>query len=365
MTFKPQSLDEALEKIEKVREIRQGKFYLRDDTITLSHGSGGKATHNLIEGIMGAIFSNPVLDRMDDSAVLPLNDSENRLAFTTDSYVVSPIFFPGGNIGELAVNGTVNDLAVSGATPQWISVALILEEGLAITDLKRIIESMQVAADQAGVQVVTGDTKVVSQGQADKIFINTAGVGLFRREVELSSLNAQPGDKVLLSGPIGDHGIAVMLAREALDIEADIVSDTAPLNGLIDGLFEATTEVRCLKDATRGGVATALNEIALNSNVAIAINETSIPIRPAVSGACEILGLDPLTIANEGRLIAVVSEAQAELALQALQKHPQGTEAVILGEVLPDPAGMVFLRTAIGGTRVLDMLVGDPLPRIC
>ena len=365
MTFNPQSLDEALEKIKKVHQVRQGKFYLRDDTITMSHGSGGKATHNLVEGIMGAAFSNPLLDRMDDSAVLPIDGTNARLAFTTDSYVVSPIFFPGGNIGELAVNGTVNDLAVSGAEPLWLSVSLILEEGLSIDDLKHIINSLQAAARQAGVQIVTGDTKVVNQGQADKIFINTAGVGVFRKAVDISSLNAQPGDKVLLSGPVGDHGIAIMLAREALDIEADIVSDTAPLNGLIAQLLEATTEVRCLKDATRGGLATALNEIALNSSVAIAINEKDVPIRPAVVGACEILGIDPLTIANEGRLVAIVAAEAADAALAAMQSHPQGIEARVIGEVLSEPAGMVFLRTGIGGTRVLDMLVGDPLPRIC
>lgn len=365
MTFKPQTLDEALKKIEKASQVRRGKFYLRDETITLSHGSGGKATHNLIEGIMGTIFSNPLLDRMDDSAELPLQSADARLAFTTDSYVVSPIFFPGGNIGELAVNGTVNDLAVSGATPQWLSVGLILEEGLPIADLRRIIQSMQAAAEQAGVQIVTGDTKVVNQGQADKIFINTAGVGVFRRAANISSLNARPGDKILLSGPVGDHGIAIMLAREALELEADISSDTAPLNGLIDRLFEATGAVRCLKDPTRGGLATALNEIALNSNVGLAINEAHIPVRPAVAGACEILGLDPLTIANEGKLLAIVAPKAADAALAALRSHPLGAQACLIGEVLAEPPGLVFMRTGLGGTRVLDMLVGDPLPRIC
>jgi hydrogenase expression/formation protein HypE len=365
MIFTPQTLDEALEKIEKVRQVRQGKFYLRDETITISHGSGGKATHNLISGIMATAFSNPILDRMDDSAVLPIAGTDVRLAFTTDSYVISPIFFPGGDIGQLAVHGTVNDLAVSGAEPLWLSVSLILEEGLTIEELKRIIFSMQAAAEAAGVQIVTGDTKVVNRGQADRIFINTAGVGVFRRPVDISALNARPGDKVLVSGPIGDHGIAVMLAREALEIEADIVSDTAPLNGLIARLFEATSKVHCLKDPTRGGVATALNEIALSSNVAIAITEKEIPVRPEVMGACEILGIDPLTIANEGRLLAIVAPEAAEAALAALRSHPLGAEAKIIGEVLPDPPGMVFLRTGIGGTRVLDMLVGDPLPRIC
>jgi len=244
-------------------------------------------------------------------------------------------------------------------------VGLILEEGFPIAELKKIIESMQAAAEKAGVQIVTGDTKVVHRGSADKIFINTAGIGIFQDQISLSSLNAEPGDKVLLSGPIGDHGIAVMLAREALDIETDIQSDTAPLNGLIHALLDATKAVHCLKDATRGGVATVLNEIALNSNVAIAIEEGSVPIRPEVNGACEILGLDPLTIANEGRFIAIVASEDAETAVRALQNHPQGSEACIIGEVLEEPEGMVFLRTALGGHRVLDMLVGDPLPRIC
>ena len=334
MTEKFQTLDKALENLEKSRRARKGKFYLKDKTITLSHGSGGTASHNLIGGMIGKIFSNPILDKMDDSAILPINGSDTRLAFTTDSYVVSPIFFPGGNIGEIAVNGTVNDLAVSGADPLWISVGLILEEGFPIAELKKIIESMQAAAEKAGVQIVTGDTKVVHRGSADKIFINTAGIGIFQDQISLSSLNAEPGDKVLLSGPIGDHGIAVMLAREALDIETDIQSDTAPLNGLIHALLDATKAVHCLKDATRGGVATVLNEIALNSNVAIAIEEDSVPIRPEVNGACEILGLDPLTIANEGRFIAIVASEDAETAVRALQNHPQGSEACIIGEAV-------------------------------
>ncbi len=365
MSFKPQTLDEALDKIEKVRQIRRGKFYLRGDTITMSHGSGGKASHNLIEGIMGAAFSNPILDRMDDAAVLPLAGTSNRLAFTTDSYVVSPIFFPGGDIGKLAVHGTINDLATSGAEPLALSVAFILEEGLPIADLQQIVASMQSAAAQAGVPIVTGDTKVVNRGSVDKLFINTTGVGIIRSDVNLSSFNARPGDKVLLNGPVGDHGIAVMMARESLDIELDIESDTAALHELVSTLLDAVPDARCLKDPTRGGLATNLNEIALNSSVAIAINETSIPIRPQVRGACEILGIDPLTIANEGKLIAIVPPEAEAAALAALRSHPLGVEACVIGDVLPQPQGMVFLRTEIGGTRVLDMLVGDPLPRIC
>ncbi|MFQ5651926.1 MAG: hydrogenase expression/formation protein HypE [bacterium] len=360
-----QTLDESLDRIEKAHQARQGKFYLRDTAITLSHGSGGKASHNLIEGLIAKRFSNPLLDRMDDSAVLTLNDGESRLAFTTDSYVVSPIFFPGGDIGQLAVHGTINDLAVSGAEPVWLSVGLILEEGLAIDDLERILDSMQHAAETAGVKIVTGDTKVVNRGSADKIFINTAGLGIFKHKLDISSLNARPGDKVLLNGPVGDHGISIMLARETLDMEAEIVSDTAPLNDLIQRVLEATDNVHCLKDATRGGVATTLNEIAVNSHVAIAIEETEIPVRPEVNGACELLGIDPLTVANEGKFVAIVGAEDADKVLDVMRGHALGAEARIIGNVISEPPGMVFLRTQIGGTRVLDMLVGDPLPRIC
>jgi hydrogenase expression/formation protein HypE len=331
----------------------------------MSHGSGGTASRNMIEGMIIKIFSNTVLDKLEDSAILQIKDTKLRLAFTTDSYVVSPIFFPGGNIGEMAVNGTVNDLAVSGADPLWLSVSFILEEGFEIDELRRILKSMRSAADKAGVLIVTGDTKVVQRGSADKIFINTAGVGVFQKKNVLSSANVEPGDKILISGSVGDHGIAVMLAREALEIESDIQSDTAPLNGLISALLETTKEVHFLKDATRGGVATVLNEIALNTNYAVAVDENAVPIRPEVNGACEILGLDPLTIANEGCFVAVVGSNDAETAVQALQSHSQGSDACIIGEVLEEPQGMVFLKTAFGGYRVLDMLVGDPLPRIC
>ncbi len=361
----PLTIDAVLGKIEKVREIRRGKFYLREEKITLSHGSGGKATHNLIEGVFAKAFSNPLLDRLDDSAAIPLGDSGLRLAFTTDSYVVNPIFFPGGNIGELAVNGTINDLAMSGAKPLGLSVGMILEEGLLIADLRRVVEAMQAAAAAAGVPIVTGDTKVVNRGSADKLFINTSGVGLIRPEANLSAYNARPGDKVLVSGPVGNHGVAVMIARESLDMELDVVSDTAALHGLVAALLDRVPDVHCLKDPTRGGLATSLNEIAFSSEVAIAIDELAVPIHPAVHGACEILGLDPLTIANEGKLIAIVPPEAAEAALLLLRAHPLGAEAAIIGEVRAEPQGMVFLRTEIGGTRVLDMLVGDPLPRIC
>lgn len=369
---------EVLEKIERVRQKRRHKFYLRDERITLSHGSGGKATHNLIEGVFAAAFANPLLDRMDDAAVLdfgftiedaeatPSNLQHPNIAFTTDTYVVSPLFFPGGDIGKLAVHGTINDLAMAGALPRYLSAGFILEEGFLIADLRRIVESMAAAAAEAGVLIVTGDTKVVQRGKADGLFINTAGVGVVQATWPLGQTEAQPGDKVLLSGPVGDHGIAIMLARDELDIETGVQSDTAPLHQLVaDVLAAAGPGVHCLKDPTRGGVATALNEIALSSDVSIALDEAAIPVRADVRGACELLGLDPLTIANEGKLLAVVAPAQAEAALAAMHARPLGQAAAIIGEVRAEPAAMVFLRTDIGGTRVLDMLVGDPLPRIC
>jgi hydrogenase expression/formation protein HypE len=359
-------LGEALDKIERVRQHRRQKFNLRDTHITLSHGSGGKATHNLIEGLFAPAFANPLLDRMDDSAVFSLGQGQTTMAFTTDSYVVSPLFFPGGDIGDLAVNGTVNDLAMAGAKPLYLSAGFILEEGLPVEDLRRIVASMAAAAARAGVSIVTGDTKVVERGKADKVFINTAGVGLVEAAWPMGQAQARPGDKVLLNGPVGDHGIAILLARESLDIETTIGSDTAPLHELVANLLEAVGPgLHCLKDPTRGGVATTLNEIAMTSEVSIALDQTAIPVRPEVRGACEILGLDPLTIANEGKLLAIVAPEQAEAALAALRAHPLGREAAIIGEVRAEPVALVFLKTDIGGTRVLDMLVGDPLPRIC
>jgi hydrogenase expression/formation protein HypE len=359
-------IDDILKKIERTRQARRHKFYLRDEKITLSHGSGGKATHNLIEGVFAPAFSNPLLDPMDDSAILGLNGTGQRLAFTTDTYVVSPLFFPGGDIGRLAVHGTINDLAMAGAEPLYLSAGFILEEGFPISDLRRIVASMAQAASEAGVAIVTGDTKVVQRGKADGIFINTSGVGIIRATRQIGQTQLQPGDKVLLSGPIGDHGIAIMLAREELDIETDIESDTAPLHTLTALLLTVAGEgVHCLKDPTRGGVATALNEMALGSEVSIALDENTIPVRSGVRGACEILGLDPLTIANEGKLLAIVSPEKAGAALAAMQAHPLGREAAIIGSVQAEPSGLVFLRTDIGGMRVLDMLVGDPLPRIC
>ena len=358
--------DDVLGKIERTRQARRHKFYLRDEYITLSHGSGGKATHNLIEGVFAPAFSNPLLDRMDDSATFALEGTEQRLAFTTDTYVVSPLFFPGGDIGKLAVHGTINDLAMVGASPLYLSVGVILEEGFSIEMLRKIVASMAQAANEAGVAIVTGDTKVVQRGKADGIFINTAGVGVVRSANAIGQAQVRAGDKVLLSGPVGDHGIAIMLARESLEIEADVESDTAPLHGLVAQVLAATGNgLHCLKDPTRGGVATALNEIAIDAEVSIALEEQAIPVRAEVRGACEILGLDALTIANEGKMLAIVAAEVADKALAAMRAHPLGKEAAIIGTVQDEPAGMVFLHTDIGGTRVLDMLVGDPLPRIC
>jgi len=310
-------------------------------------------------------FANPLLDAMDDSATFALASGE-RLAFTTDSYVVNPLFFPGGDIGKLAVHGTINDLAVAGAEPLYLSAGFVLEEGFPISDLRRIVDSMAEAASDAGVSIVTGDTKVVQRGKADGLFINTAGVGLVRADWPIGQLYVQPGDKVLVSGTLGDHGIAVMLTREALDIETETCSDTAPLHTLVSELISAVGPgLHCLKDPTRGGLATSLNEIAMASEVAIALDERLIPVRPDVRGACEILGLAPLTIANEGKLIAIVAPEFARKALETMRAHPLGSQAALIGEVRAEPPAMVLLRTELGGTRVLDMLVGDPLPRIC
>lgn len=367
MSSEKRSLQQALDQIDKVRQQRQGEFYLREDRITLSHGSGGKATHNLVEGVFAREFSNPILDALGDAAVFPLDGTGRRLAFTTDSFVVSPIFFAGGDIGELAVNGTVNDLAVSGARPAYLTAAVILEEGFPIEDLKRVVASMRDAAQAAGVEIVTGDTKVVEKGKGDGLYVNTAGLGLVREDTALSVGNARPGDRVLVSGRIGEHGTAIMTAREELALSSELESDTAPLDGLVDGLLDAVPgrDVRCLRDATRGGVAAVLNEIAVASGVGVELRERDVPVPRSVRGACEILGIDPLHMANEGKLVAVVDPGRAEDALAALRSHPLGEEAAAVGEIHEEPEEMVWVRTGIGGRRVLDMLVGDALPRIC
>jgi hydrogenase expression/formation protein HypE len=350
--------------LDRIDRARRRKARIREERITMAHGAGGKATHTLIEALFLEAFRNPVLERLEDQAVFPA--AGGRLALTTDSYVVSPLFFPGGDIGELAVNGTVNDLAMSGARPLHLSAGFILEEGFPVADLQRIVASMAAAAEAAGVTIVTGDTKVVQRGKADGCYINTAGVGVLERDLTLGADRARPGDAVLVSGPIGDHGITIMLARGELEISSDITSDTAPLAGLVDALLDAVPHaVRCLRDATRGGVATILNEVAVASDVAVVVDEAAVPMRAEVRGASEILGIDPLYVACEGRMVVVVDGARAEAALAALRTHPLGAGAAVIGEVKTDPPTLVLLRTEFGGTRIVDMLIGDPLPRIC
>ncbi len=349
--------------LDRIDRARRRKARVREERITMSHGAGGKATRTLVEAVFLDAFRNPLLEPLEDAAQLDLNGS--RVALTTDSYVVSPLFFPGGDIGDLAVNGTVNDLAVSGATPLYLSAGFILEEGFAVADLNRIVASMKAAAEVAGVQVVTGDTKVVQRGKADGCYINTAGIGVIEHEVSLGVASARPGDAVIVSGPVGDHGVTIMLARGELDIEADITSDTAPLNGLISDLLTATSGVRALRDATRGGVATILNEVATAAGVGVVVNEEAIPVRPVVRGASELLGIDPMYVACEGRMVVVVDGAEADTALAALRAHPLGAEAAVIGHITAEPPGLVLLKTGFGGTRIVDLLVGDPLPRIC
>jgi hydrogenase expression/formation protein HypE len=347
----------------RIETARTRKARVREDRITLAHGAGGKATHTLIDAMFLESFRNPILEAMEDQAVLQVRDT--RLAFTTDSFVVSPLFFPGGNIGDLAVNGTVNDLAVGGARPLYLSAGFILEEGFPVADLSRIVASMKSAAQAAGVQIVTGDTKVVQKGKGDGCYINTSGVGVIERPINLSAAGCRPGDAVIVSGPIGEHGITIMLARGELEIEADLASDTAPLFALAERILDAAPDTRCMRDATRGGVATVLNELATASSVAIMVDESAVPIREEVAGACEILGIDPLHVACEGRLVAVVGEKSAAAALEAIRSGPFGEGASIIGRVKADPAGIVLLKTRFGGTRILDLLIGDPLPRIC
>ncbi|OGO03471.1 MAG: hydrogenase expression/formation protein HypE [Chloroflexi bacterium RBG_13_53_26] len=328
----------------------------------MAHGSGGKLAHELIEKTFLEALSNPLLARLDDSAVF---DFKGRLAFTTDSYVVKPIFFPGGDIGRLAVCGTINDLAMSGAVPLYLSLAFIIEEGLPWEDLMRILGSIKATSREAGVQIVTGDTKVVDRGSADKLFINTAGVGLVPEGVNVSGSNARPGDKVILSGAIGDHGIAVLSQREGLSFSTLLRSDCAPLNGLVAEMIEASSRIHAMRDPTRGGLATTLNELAAQSKVGIRIEEEKIPVRDEVRGACEMLGLDPLYVANEGKLVAVVAPEDAEAVLERMRRNAYGKQASIIGEVRQDHPGRVVMKTRIGASRIVDMLVGDPLPRIC
>jgi hydrogenase expression/formation protein HypE len=369
---------------ERIEAFRRRRPRLRDEVVTLAHGAGGKASAALLDAVFLPAFAPaPEPDAetdagsnagtngatttrapLTDAAVLGLPNGE-RLAFSTDSYVVKPLRFPGGSVGTLAVHGTINDLAMMGARPIAISAAFVLEEGLSIEILREIVADMAEAAAAAGVPVVTGDTKVVNRGAADGMYITTAGVGVIPAGRELAAPAVTPGDVVLASGTMGDHGMAVMLARGDLALEADIASDSAPLHGLVEDLLEAAPATRWLRDSTRGGVGTVCNELARDANVAVVLDEPLLPVRPAVAAACELLGIDPLYVANEGKLVAIVPPDQADDALAALRAHPYGGDAVRMGEIHPEPPGIVVLRTAMGGTRIVDMLVGDPLPRIC
>jgi hydrogenase expression/formation protein HypE len=356
---------------ERVERARRRTRKIRETHITLAHGSGGRAMHDLVEGLFLEYFRNPFLEKLEDQAVFEVPPTARRLAFTTDSYVVDPIFFPGGDIGALSIHGTVNDLAMSGARPLYLSAGFIIEEGFPIEDLRRVLASMQKAAAEAGVEIVTGDTKVVQKGSADKIFINTAGLGVIETGANISASRAAIGDKVIVSGTIGDHGTTVMIARGELDLETDIESDTASLNRLVAEMLDeaeklnALDQIHALRDPTRGGVATTLNEIAMSSDVCIEIRENLIPVREEVKGACEILGLDPLYVANEGKLIAIVSPEIADAILARMNRNERGTGACIIGEVKPEPPGIVSMATSFGGTRIVDMLAGEQLPRIC
>jgi hydrogenase expression/formation protein HypE len=360
------------------------------EKILLAHGSGGQMSHELVDQLFLKYFDSPILARLDDAAVLGVSGSpdlwpeavNSRLAFTTDSYVVSPIFFPGGDIGKLAVCGTVNDLAMSGATPLYLSAGFVLEEGLLLPELERVVASMAATAQDAGVQIVTGDTKVVDRGKADKLFINTAGIGVVPAGVEVGGDRVQPGDVVILNGTVGDHGMTIMSQREGLRFDSPLVSDCAPLHGLVAGIVDAlpapgayggqhveerfgVEAIRCLRDPTRGGLATTLNEVAGKSNVGIEIEEQTVPVQDAVRAACELLGLDPLYVANEGKLVAFVAPEAADAVVDAMRAHKYGREAAVIGRVTSEHAGRVVLRTPLGARRILDMLVGEQLPRIC
>jgi hydrogenase expression/formation protein HypE len=331
--------------------------------IVLAHGSGGKISQQLIQEILLPQFRNELLDVQHDGAVFSVNGA--RLAFSTDSFVVSPIFFPGGDIGKLAIHGTVNDLAMCGARPLYLSAGFILEEGLSMRDFRAVVFSMREAAATASVALVTGDTKVVDRGKADKLFINTSGIGLVPEKVNIHPGRAQPGDKVIISGEIAIHGIAIMSVREGIEFETQVLSDTAPLNGLVSAVLAVAQDIHVLRDPTRGGITSALSEIALSARVGILLEEAKIPISEEVKGACEILGLDPLYVANEGKLLAIVAPEEAASILSAMQAHPLGEKAAVIGTVTDDHRGFVFMKTRIGGTRVVDMLSGEQLPRIC
>ncbi|MGE3286110.1 MAG: hydrogenase expression/formation protein HypE [Pseudonocardia sp.] len=352
------------EVIERIEAFRRRRPRLRDEIVTSAHGAGGKSSAALVDAVFVEAFRNPLLESLGDGAVMMLPSGE-RIAMSTDAFVVKPLRFSGGSIGHLAVHGTVNDLAMAGAVPSWISAAFVLEEGFPIPELKEIVADMAAAAAGAGVQIVTGDTKVVPQGAADGVYIATAGVGVVPAGRMLSAESVRAGDKLLLSGPMGDHGMAVMLARGDLAIEADITSDTAAVSPLVEALLEAAPSTRWMRDPTRGGVATSCNELARTSGLGVVLDEEKLPVRPVVAGACEMLGIDPLYVANEGKFLAVVAPDEAEAGLAAMRALPLGQEATEIGTIVEEPAETVVLRTGFGGTRIVDMLVGDPLPRIC
>jgi hydrogenase expression/formation protein HypE len=362
---RPATAEEREDRVlERITAFRKRRPRLIDEVITLAHGAGGKSSAALVDAVFLEAFRNPELEQMGDGAVLTLPSGE-RLAFSTDSFVVSPLQFPGGSIGHLAVHGTINDLAVSGAKPQWLSAAFVIQEGFAIAKLKEIVADMATAAREAGVSLVTGDTKVVPKGAADGMYITTAGVGVIPAGRELSAQKVRPGDKLVLSGTLGDHGMAVMMARGDMGIDADIHSDTAPVHELVDLVLAAAPSTRWMRDPTRGGLGTICNELAQDSGLAVILDEASLPVLPMVLGACDMLGIDPLYVANEGKFVAVLPADEAEAAVAALRSHPLGAAAVIVGEIVEQPEGVVALRTAFGGSRIVDMLVGDPLPRIC
>lgn len=334
-----------------------------EDSILLAHGSGGKLSHQLIRDFFLPHYENPVLDKLDDAAKLTLTG--DHLAYTTDSYVVNPLFFKGGDIGRLAICGTVNDLAMMGAKPLYLTASFIIEEGFRLATLKKILSSMKEASEEAGVEVVAGDTKVVEKGAADKLFITTSGIGALEKGLNISGANARAGDRVILSGHIAEHGMAILVQREGIELEVEIKSDVAPLNHLVTQMLKVTKKIKCLRDPTRGGLATTLNELASQSGVSIRIEEEKLPIKEEVRGVCEILGLDPLYIGNEGKLIAVVACEDSQSVLEKMREHPYGTGAQIIGEVVEEPTGRVFMKSSIGGTRIVDMLAGEQLPHIC
>jgi hydrogenase expression/formation protein HypE len=350
--------------IGRITDIRKRRSRLTDDVVTLAHGAGGKSSAALVDAVFIEAFRNPQLEQLGDGAVLTLPSGE-RLAFSTDSFVVSPLRFPGGSIGHLAVHGTANDLAVSGSVPRWLSAAFVIEEGFAVSDLREIVADMAAAAEVAGVTLVTGDTKVVPRGAANGLYITTAGVGVIPAGRELSAGRVRPGDKVLLSGTLADHGMAVILARGDLGIEADIRSDTAAVSGAVEAVLAAAPGTRWMRDPTRGGLGTVCNELAANAGVAVILDEEMLPVTPLVQGACDLLGIDPVYVACEGKFAAVVPADEADAALAALRAHPLGRDACVIGEIRDEPTGVVALRDSFGGSRIIDMLAADPLPRIC